>query len=576
MSHHIRSPHAILRVVLLLIGLCLTTSSTNAQNEVRKLVSIPAPGKISSYQISNDGTYVVYIADANDDEIYELYSLPISGGTPVKLNRPMITGGDVTSFIISPDNSRVVYKADQEENGTYELYSVPIDGPAEEGIKLNKALPDEGNTYAYEISTDSSRVIYIAEQDQVRTIGDGIFELYSVSIAGPASEGIKLNHPLRLEVNVCGDHNFADNVSAFKISPDNQQVIYKATYYQSCNAVNEVFSVPIDGPSSEVIKLNPKLVVNGDVLEFKISSNSARVVYSADQDVDEQIELFSISITGLPAEAVKLNNNLVSGDDVTSFLINPDSNIVVYGIDGNTYYEDLLYSVPISGPESNNIMIAGPSTTARNKFHLISSKLSPDGSWVIYQANTHEGSNLRELYSVPITGPITASAKLNPDFPLTYDGVSFGTYWISPDSSRVVYDAGEDYPFLEDLYGVPINGPMSENVNLTKDFEKTEDDEFTDISITLDSLWVVFKNIQYQDGFIYSLNRVPINGPSADYEKLNHPLAKSERIKNYQISTDGRYIIYAVSEIMDIRELYVVEFEEESPLLNIFLPLILH
>ena len=55
-----------------------------------------------------------------------------------------MTGGYVLNFLISPDSSRVVYWADQQTNNVYELYSVPLGGPAAAGVKLNGAMVTGG------------------------------------------------------------------------------------------------------------------------------------------------------------------------------------------------------------------------------------------------------------------------------------------------------------------------------------------------------------------------------------------------------------------------------------------------
>jgi len=84
------------------------------------------------------------LTDQDTDNVDELYSVPIGGGTPpIKLNPNLNSDKDVSSFFqISPDGSTVVYTA-QGTDEVLELYSVPIGGGAAP-VKLN---PDfiEGN-----------------------------------------------------------------------------------------------------------------------------------------------------------------------------------------------------------------------------------------------------------------------------------------------------------------------------------------------------------------------------------------------------------------------------------------------
>ncbi len=66
--------------------------------------------------------------------------------------------------------------ADQQTAGILELFSVPIGGPAAAGIKLNGALVTGGYVSGFQVSPDSGRVLYIADQDI-----NGFFELYMTS-----------------------------------------------------------------------------------------------------------------------------------------------------------------------------------------------------------------------------------------------------------------------------------------------------------------------------------------------------------------------------------------------------------
>jgi hypothetical protein len=79
----------------------------------------PAP------QISPDGRYVVYVADQQADDAYELYTAPIDGSSaPVRISPPLSTTVYILDFSISPDSSRVVYRADQDTDEVFELYAV--------------------------------------------------------------------------------------------------------------------------------------------------------------------------------------------------------------------------------------------------------------------------------------------------------------------------------------------------------------------------------------------------------------------------------------------------------------------
>ncbi len=224
-------------------------------------------------QISADVLWVVYTADQDTDEVFEVYSRSIDGaGAPTKLNAPMVAGGDVTFSVVrvSPDATRVVYRADQDTDEVYEVYSRTIDG---------------------------------------------------------SGAPIKLNGPLVTNGDVCPG-SLTDCV---QISYDSRWVVYLAD--EDADTVNELYSRRIDGIGAP-IKLNATLVNGGDVSQFQISADSTRVVYLADQDTDQVFELYSRPIDG-SGTLVKLNTAGAGLQTLTGvpFLLSPDARWAVYRAD---------------------------------------------------------------------------------------------------------------------------------------------------------------------------------------------------------------------------------------------------
>ncbi len=189
-------------------------------------------GNVQDFEISADSTTVVYRADQDDDEIYEIYGVPIDGGASSKLNSALVSGGDVSGFQISEDSSTVVYDADQDDDGVTELYSVPAGGGTV--TRLNRNLVDGGDVRSFQISLDSSTVIYRADEDE-----DNDYELYHVAIDGGTVS--KVNAPLVEN----GD------VSGFVISPDNSTVIYSAD--QDADGVKELYAAWFGSPETTLI-----------------------------------------------------------------------------------------------------------------------------------------------------------------------------------------------------------------------------------------------------------------------------------------------------------------------------------
>ena len=384
-------PYQRIMQVVFLMMILLSAYPLLAISNIKLSGTMPAFGDVTRFQISLNGRYAVYLADQNTDEVDELYSVLLDGGTPIRLNSPLPTGMEVFRFEISPDSRRVVYQAQQGIQGVSEFYSVPIGGPAASGIKLNPILMAGGGIGTFQISPDSNRVVYRASQDTPY-----VQELYSVPILGPAASGIKLNGPL-----------VADGyVFDFQISPDSNRVVYQAD--QETNDVYELYSVPIGGPAASGIKLNPALVASWDIVGFQFSPDSRRVVYRAGwQSCSEYsctlfYELYSVPIVGPAASGIKLNTALVEdifGEYDSSYKISPDSRRVVYHTDQDTNNVYELYSVPIGGPAASGIKINGPLVAGGNVGMFF--QISPDSRRVVYRAD-QDIDNVYELYMTSI------------------------------------------------------------------------------------------------------------------------------------------------------------------------------
>ena len=59
-------------------------------------------GDVGAFRISPDASRVVYRADQATDEVSELYSVPLAGGTPVRLNATLVAGGGCNWFSNQP------------------------------------------------------------------------------------------------------------------------------------------------------------------------------------------------------------------------------------------------------------------------------------------------------------------------------------------------------------------------------------------------------------------------------------------------------------------------------------------
>lgn len=239
-----------------------------------------AGASIDDYELSSDGAWVLYTADAEVLGQVDLYRVASSGGMPLRLNGPLVAGGSVRTFRISPNSRWVTYTADERSDELVELFAATMDGSSRP--RLSGGLVAGGDVRpAHMITPDSLRVIYMADQEQ-----DEVDELYSVRLPegqamapGPPVPPARLNGLL-----VAGG-----DVQSFRVSPAGERVIYYADQEQ--DGRTELYSVPVaDG---QVTKLNGPLVDNGRVRAAELTPDGSRVIYLADQDEDDTFALYA-------------------------------------------------------------------------------------------------------------------------------------------------------------------------------------------------------------------------------------------------------------------------------------------
>jgi hypothetical protein len=171
------------------------------------------------------GGRVVYTAEQDTAGVTELYSVPLAGGGVTRLNPLLTAGGNVRHpfefagsrvFEVTPDGQTVVYRADQERNDVFELYRVPVAGGA--AVRLHDPLPASGDVRGFQIGPGGSSVVFAADHG-----ADGRFELLSVPVEGPAGSPLRLGDaPLAPVYGARGD------VQLFEIAPDSPHVVFRS------------------------------------------------------------------------------------------------------------------------------------------------------------------------------------------------------------------------------------------------------------------------------------------------------------------------------------------------------------
>jgi Tol biopolymer transport system component len=107
------------------------------------------------------------------------------------------------------------------------------------------------------------------------------------------------------------------DVSWFEISPNSDQVIYRAD--QETDGINELYLVNIDG--SGLIKLSGQITGNGMVSDIGWYPDGSSVFYTADRDDDGSFEFYAVSPDG--NVEVQIGGEADTGLDVAIFSFSP-------------------------------------------------------------------------------------------------------------------------------------------------------------------------------------------------------------------------------------------------------------
>lgn len=448
----------------------------------------------STLQIDPDGARAVFRIQPQG-----LVSVLLDGSSPTVRLDPPPYEGEVLSFRLRADAAGVVFRS--RRSSVTALAAVPIDGSSPP-MTLSLLAVDTGNDYA--ILPDSSGVLFVGQR-----VTDGPVELLSIPIDG-SSPPLALSGPL-----VEGGR-----VNSFQLDADGCEVLYRAT--QVLPTVNEAFAVLADG-SAPAVRVNPPLPPGptvGDVSAiFRISSDGARVVFAADQEVDDLFELFSVPVNAHSAPVKLSEGREVAGFEVTpdgtrvlqfslapyyprwgdlfvgplhgrqpptrlaslevpgegflwiSILISPDSSRAVCQLTGWSMPQPLrgpIVSVPIAG-SAPAVTLSGPGARAFS--------ITPDSGRAVYVESNR-------LYSRPLDG---SGPAVDLSGPLVAGG-DVSTVRVTPNSKQVVYIADQETPGLYELYGAPIDGSAAP-WRLSGPAAGIGTSHFV---LTPDSSWVVF------------------------------------------------------------------------------------
>lgn len=288
----------------------------------------PAPFGRPAFRISADSSQVVFRASLSFSSPHELFSVPITGGAHVKLNDPLAVNGEIEAvdgYFITADSTRVIYLAEQDLPTSQELYSVPIAGGSP--VKLNAVLDFNTDVVTYVVSPDSQTVVY-----QARLNGNTLTHFYGVSTTGGASTQLSADPVAGGGLSFLGGKG--PNAQML-ITPDSSKLVYWARIDDA--DTRELYSVALGGGAST--RLNGALVAGGNVNAllsennsfsrgYALSADGNRVYYFADQEVDGELHLYSVPVAG--GAATRLTTTPLQSAIPPLLLEGSDSKNIIY------------------------------------------------------------------------------------------------------------------------------------------------------------------------------------------------------------------------------------------------------
>ena len=358
----------------------------------------PAPSGFPAFRISPDSLTVVFRSKLSFSGQQELFSVSINGGTHTKLNDSLAVNGEIEAFdgyFISSDSSKVVYLGEQDTPTSKELYSVPIAGGST--VKLNESLEFNTDVLTYLISPDGQTVVYQAKLDS-----NTLSHFYSVSIAGGASTQLSANPVSGGGLSIVGGKGQNSQVL---ISPDSLRMVYRARINDA--GKNELYSVALEG--GESIKLNAPLTAGEEVSAlfsennsfyrgYSLSKDGERVFYFADEN--EGGQLYSVPIVG--GTPIKLTELALQSAIPPLLLEGANSNNLIYLSDLDLDSNIEIHGVRTSGtPLVDNLLLEDiASFFIGSSDRQLRATLSDDAQSLVYLSKDSSASDALQLFVI--------------------------------------------------------------------------------------------------------------------------------------------------------------------------------
>lgn len=526
-----------------------------------------ASGDVTTTLFAPGGERLLYLADRTQDGQFELLSTPVSGGATAQFHGVTPTGGfvgDVLEFQATSDGDHVVYRADQDSDQVFDLFAVDGTGPgtpvnltslsSSGDVQPGAVLSPDGGTVVFSILEGGIHSLCSSSTlvgpplvldtssfgfDELTVTPDGARVVYRKAVSSAsylllhsaALDG--LSAPVPLTPGLAGNRQVSD----YRLAPDGLTVAYVADAL--ADEVFELFRVPTDGSAAPLL-LSPTPVAGGDVLEFQVTSDSQRVVFRGNLLSSANLELFSVPLDGSLA-AVRLNATLIPNGDVTHFLTSPDASRAVYRADQTSDARYELFTVPVDGSASPLALITLTGTRRVEVDFRISA-----GGVVVFRANP-TGLTARELFRAPQDASAPAVRLHGPLAP----GGQVFRFALSPDGSRAAWSGDEAVNDLLQLHTALLSGGPAQLLDTLPSFAN-----LTDLAVSPDDDLAVYRCDRTVDDR-FELFSVRLDGGAPPRRRCG-ALAVGGNVQPGFLPLTGGRVLYLADEVVnDVDELFL-------------------
>lgn len=327
-----------------------------------------AGGGVDEFVVGPKGKSVLYLADADTDQLFELYLVDLKTRAVTKVNAPLAPGRRIRSdrFRFGPKGKNVFYIADQDTQGVDEVYRfeprkgrrTKLNGPVTDSIPFFLSAPNGKSLiyFADAVAPDGFELYQVGLRTNTPALlpfdASPIFDLdwgvrsktIFTRFQNPNGSRDLVRFVLKTgEMTMLNDPLIATGSLVPQVGPKGRVVVYAGD--QDTEGVDEIYSVQLK--SGVVTKLNPPLIEGGDVDFFRveIGPKGKGALYFADQDTDEVQEVYWADLR--KGGVRKLNGPIVTGGRVVRGSIDPKGKFAVYIADQDTDEVFELYRVDI-------------------------------------------------------------------------------------------------------------------------------------------------------------------------------------------------------------------------------------